>query len=89
MSFDPGGRLSFFLGLYISGKYVPRIPKKQSEIRMSFMAKIDRFFAKLTACYREVIPDPYEGVDFHAPDPYATGEKKAPAGYVVGGGYGG
>jgi hypothetical protein len=56
---------------------------------MSFMAKIDRFFAKLTACYREVVPDPYEGVDFHAPDPYATGEKKAPAGYVVGGGYGG
>jgi hypothetical protein len=56
---------------------------------MSFMSKIDRFFAKLTACYREVIPDPYEGVDFHAVDKYATGEKKAPAGYVVGGGYGG
>ena len=56
---------------------------------MSLIAKIQKFFAKMTSCYRELVPDAYEGVDFHTPDPYATGEKKAPAGYIVGGGYGG
>ena len=56
---------------------------------MSFLAKIDRFFAKLTACYREVIPDPYEGVEKHTRDPYGTCEHKRPMGYVIGGGYGG
>jgi len=56
---------------------------------MSFAAKIQKFFAKMTSCYRELVPDAYEGVDFHTVDKYATGEKKAPAGYVVGGGYGG
>ena len=85
MSFDPGKKNT--INIWISEHYSPK--NKATELRMSFMAKIDRFFAKLTACYREVVPDPYEGVDFHAPDPYATGEKKAPAGYVVGGGYGG
>jgi hypothetical protein len=55
---------------------------------MSLIAKIQNFFVKLTSCYRELVPDAYEGVDFHTVDKYATGEK-APAGYIVGGGYGG
>jgi hypothetical protein len=56
---------------------------------MTFAAKIQKFISKMTACYREMVPDAYEGVEFDKPDPYATGEKKAPAGYIVGGGYGG
>ena len=55
---------------------------------MTFAAKLQKFITKMTVCYRELVPDTYEGVN-DKPDPYATGEKKAPAGYVVGGGYGG
>jgi hypothetical protein len=75
-----------------------RLPKKQSPIlkslsnqakkRMTFMAKIDRFFAKLTACYREMVPDAYEGQEKITRDPYGTCEKKRPMGYVIGGQYG-
>ena len=56
---------------------------------MSLIAKIQKFFTKLTACYRELMPDPYEGRDKHATDPYGTCENKRPAGYVIGGQYGG
>jgi hypothetical protein len=57
---------------------------------MSFAAKIQKFFAKLTACYRELVPDAYEGQDKHVGiDPYGTCEKKRPMGYIIGGNYGG
>lgn len=56
---------------------------------MSLAAKIQKFFAKLTACYRELVPDAYEGHEKHAADPYGTCEKKRPMGYVIGGQYGG
>ena len=56
---------------------------------MSLIAKIQKFFTKLTACYKQYVPDAYEGREKNTTDPYGTCEKKRPAGYVIGGQYGG
>jgi len=75
----PGGHFTintwFFRG---------RVPKK-----MSLNEKIQKFFKKLTACYKQYVPDAYEGREKNTTDPYGTCEKKRPAGYVIGGKYGG
>ena len=56
---------------------------------MSLIAKIQKFFCNVVTCYKQYVPDAYEGHDKHAVDPYGTCEKKRPMGYVIGGGYGG
>ena len=87
MSFDPGWSI-YHKYLVFQGE----ITKKNKEI-MSFTAKIQKFFAKLTACYRELMPDVYE----HTEEYKKTGvmandgnfrEYRIP-GNIVGGQYGG
>jgi len=56
---------------------------------MSLIEKIQKFFKNLTACYKQYVPDAYEGREKNTTDPYGTCEKKRPAGYVIGGQYGG
>ena len=60
--------------------------------KMTFAAKIQKFItkmhSKMTACYKEMVPDAYEGQEVHTRDPYGTCEHKRPAGYIIGGQYG-
>ena len=79
MSFDPGDEKTINIWFFRC-----RVPKK-----MSLIAKIQKFFKKLTACYKQYVPDAYEGREKNTTDPYGTCEKKRPAGYVIGGQYGG
>jgi hypothetical protein len=55
---------------------------------MSLTAKIQKFFGILSDCFVMRVPDAYEQ-EKHAVDPYGTCENKRPAGYVIGGQYGG